>query len=176
MPSLALQMAPIVDEYNPNRFPSITRIYHVPFASNGPASTAPSATAGASQSRAVTAFEIVLVILVLAPLMGLFLASLCLCLRRRRARVASSPQGGKSDLASRVDVVRLGADKTTFKIPETWDNPSLKSSYSIGHKTNVTLLKEMPRVWNVIGRQNVAKEDAESDRETKRFPKTLAMT
>ncbi|CAK5274614.1 unnamed protein product [Mycena citricolor] len=162
-------MAPMVDEYNPNQFPSITRIYHVPFASNGPGSTTPSATA-------VTTFEIVLVILVLAPLLGLFLASLCLCLRRRRARVASSPQGGKSDLASRVDIVMLGADNTTFKIPETWNSPPLKSSYSIGHKTNVTLLKEMPRVWNVIGRQNVAKEDAESDRETKRFPKTLAMT
>ncbi|KAJ7512865.1 hypothetical protein B0H11DRAFT_2182194 [Mycena galericulata] len=156
-------MAPIFVTTIPMpEYPSITRIFHYPTATDSVASTS-------STPLSSTALDVVLILVIVLALLAAF-SIVWLCSRR----LARNPEPGA---AVEVDVTAKNPTMTghgrAHVIPETWDSshrfwtkytvPSSNLILSTENKMNDTLLAEVPNVWRILGRPNAAEGDAEEE-------------
>ncbi|KAJ7717030.1 hypothetical protein B0H16DRAFT_448718 [Mycena metata] len=146
-------------------YPSFTHVFHIPTPS-----AAPFGESGVSISPPVSsvALDAILIIAIAIALLGT--SALVWVCYRRRIRVLRITKESEGESRSNLMM------KETHIIPNTWDNshafwvkrnmPSTDLITSAQVKMNETLLSEVPNVWRILGRPNVATtKGSESDYE-----------
>ncbi|KAJ7778587.1 hypothetical protein DFH07DRAFT_1056032 [Mycena maculata] len=151
-------------------YPSITRIFHYPTSTTPPFTPADSTETPLSS----TALDILLVIVIVLALLSTF-SIVWLCLRRRtRPPPSTEAAAVERDVTAVLKMIQSGRGRTHI-IPKTWDSshpfwmkrtmPSPDFITGAQTKMNETLLAEVPNVWRILGRSDVATEDSEPEYE-----------
>ncbi|KAJ7450850.1 hypothetical protein FB451DRAFT_1410174 [Mycena latifolia] len=156
-------MAPavITTIYVPTYPSSFTRVFHFP-------SSTASTVSVASSSPATLPMAALIVVIVLGMLFALlgtcYIVWLCYRRRTRRTRASELPVIGK-DVPDGA-MIHSPYPRTSV-ISTDWDDGSSQPFWTkcTVHPPdlNATLLAEVPRVWRILGRPNVATEDSESE-------------
>ncbi|KAJ7185403.1 hypothetical protein C8R46DRAFT_1025454 [Mycena filopes] len=154
--TLAMPM-PVYPELHLPTYPSFTHVFHFPIPSTiSPVKQSPVSTASTSMPSA--ALDAILIIAILLALLGTSgIAWICY---RRRTRVPSASELAVGEGSRNVMM------QEAHIIPNTWDSshafwvkramPAPNLITSAQTKMNAALLSEVPNVWRILGRPNVA--------------------
>ncbi|KAJ7038023.1 hypothetical protein C8F04DRAFT_389051 [Mycena alexandri] len=148
-------------------YPSFPHVFHFPTPSATPFGESGVSISPASLSSA--ALDAVLIIAIALALLGTS-AIVWVCHRRRTRVLRITRESEQDEGESRPNLMM----QETHIIPNTWDNshafwvkrtmPSTDLITSAEVKMNEALLSEVPNVWRILGRPNVATtEDSDSD-------------